>query len=247
MMIKRKERIDFTNLERKSKQAAWLTIRELRTLKKGGYYDSEGVLHNAEGRCQCTGVVRSTGQRCKNFAVPGELACHSCGGVRARKACGKSRIYSAFIQDPKISAVYESQARPDAEIAGITEELALLRGLLGTVIEERNFDTEEIKDIATVIKEIRQCVSECTKAEIKLGQLIDIGKVMLIFRKLGQIVAKYVDSAEILEKIEQEFSNIPWPAALGSVPQPTEAEPLAALPASSGEICAGDTRSYKPH
>ena len=214
----------------------WLTIGEVKTLASGGYYDSEGVLHNAEGCIRCTSVVKATSKRCRNFAIPGELYCHCHGGVKARAAAGKSRLYSAFIQDPRIESVY-TNCIENIEKQGIVEELGLLRSLLGKCISKSNdLDIKSLKDVASVIGEIRQLVNDCTKAEIQLGQLIDIGKVTLIINNLAKIVSKYIPDQEVLDKIAKEFSAIPWPATLASTPQPVEEEPVPRVPVKANTV-----------
>jgi len=218
------------------RDSPWLNLRELTVLTEGGYFDTEGVLHNADGCIRCTSMVKSTGKRCRNFAIPGELTCRCHGGALARAKAGKNRIYSGLIQSPEMANVYERTLN-DKEVAGVREELGLLRTLLVKVLQDNpDLGTKELKEVSSVMGEVRQLVTDCNKAEIRLGQLVDIGKVTLIINALAKIVAKYIKDEGTLKKIGEEFSKIPWPATLASTPQPDEEEPVRAVPIESSTI-----------
>ncbi|MBW8002608.1 MAG: hypothetical protein FVQ80_11405 [Planctomycetes bacterium] len=234
--IKRKRKKKTAIVKRED---GWLNDDEKKAISAGGYYDSEGVLHNEDGCPRCTSMVGSTGLRCKNFAIPGELTCHIHGGTLQRIKSGKTRIYSPFIQDKKMKSIYKKCLQGDnVEMVGIQEELALLRTLLAQIVRKNTkfLDTSSLKNIATVVGEIRQLTDSCTKAEIKLGQLIDIGKVTIIVGHLARIVSKYVTDQEDLKKIAKEFDNIIWPSPLGTTPQPDQEKPVRRLPGGASGI-----------
>jgi hypothetical protein len=155
-------------------------------------------------------MVSSTGVRCKNFAVPGELYCNIHGGTLARAKRGTSSLYSAFIEDSTLHAIFENSCNSDnKEVQGIREELALLRMLLAKLIRDDDISTtKEVKAIASIIGEIRQLTDSCTKADVRLGQLIDIAKIVGIMQQAAQIIMKYVKDPEIIEAIAAEFDNI---------------------------------------
>jgi len=225
-----------TDLTRPSKKSPWLSLAEKKMINDGGYFDTEGVLHNSEGLIRCTAMIKASGYRCKNFAVPGESICRCHGGLLAKTTTRKRRMYSVFLKDPRLSVMHESILE-DKEVAGVTEELALLRTLLAYVIEQLN-DGEgpglrDLKNIASITGEIRQLVSDCTSSQIKLGQLIDIGKVAIIIKQLAEIVQKYITDKEVLLKIAEEFDNVVWPATSASSPQPERRKPVGALPRPS--------------
>lgn len=204
------------------KDYRWLSRSQKATLLDGGYFDAEGILHNGDGCIRCTSVVAHSGKRCKNFAVPGELYCRCHGGVLARSKAQKgSAIYSAFIQDKKISQVYESIMKDD-ELRGMNEELAMLRALLAKVVgdEADGITSKGLKDVANVVGEIRQLINDCTKTEIRLGQLIDIGKITIIVKQLAVIINKHIKDEEILRKIAVEFDEVIWPSSGTTTPQP---------------------------
>ncbi len=210
------------------KDYRWLSKGQKATLLDGGYFDAEGVLHNGDGCIRCTSVVSATGKRCKNFAVPGELYCRCHGGVLARSKAQKgSAIYSAFIQDKKISQVYES-IMADDELRGMKEELAMLRALLAKVVgdEAKGITSKGLKDVSSVVGEIRQLINDCTKTEIRLGQLIDIGKITLIVKQLAAIITKYIKDEEIIRKIAVEFDDVIWPSSGATTPQPERERPV---------------------
>ncbi len=225
-----------TDLSRMSKKSAWLTLAEKKMVNDGGYFDTEGVLHNSEGLIRCTAMVKSSGYRCKNFAVPGESVCRIHGGLSLRNKARKGRLYSIFLKNPQISIMHESMLE-DKEVAGVTEELALLRTLLAYVVDQLN-DGEgpglrDLKNIASITGEIRQLVGDCTNSQIKLGQLIDIGKVTIIINQLAQIIQKHVTDKEVLLKIAAEFDNLIWPAASAQTPQPDRRKSVGSLPRPS--------------
>ncbi len=229
----KKKLVDYTNQDRKTNKYPWLSVLALRVMRGGGYYDSEGVIHNGEGCIRCTSMVKATGKRCNNFATVGETTCHIHGGQLARAKAGKQRIYSAFIEDARLRTVYE-RAQEDEELTGIREELSLLRTLLAKAVGDgTDYNLKDIKNVSSIVGEIRQLVKDCTVTEIRLGQLIDIGKVTIIVGQLAKIIQKYVTDPEVLEKIAKEFDNIIWPAASATTPQPSREEPLRALPEAS--------------
>jgi hypothetical protein len=208
-------------LEEQNVDFPWLSNFEALVLGRGGYYDTEGVLHNHEGCIRCTAMVQSTGQRCKNFAVHGELTCNIHGGTLARAKAGKQRLYSAFIDDPTLAAVFENACNDDnKEINGLREELGLLRMLLAKVLRTSELDTaKEVKEVAGVIGEIRQLVDSCTKAELRLGQLVDISKIGLIMQQAAKIIMVHVKDEEVIKKIAADIDNIIIPNAGATTPQ----------------------------
>lgn len=218
-------------------QFPWLTNAQKRILREGGYFDSEGAIHNSEGCIRCTSIVQSTQKRCKNFAVPGELYCMCHGGVVSRHTHGKQRIYSPFIQDATLKALYNAGDTGE-QVEGIREELGLLRALLAKVISETggDMDVKDLKGVASIIGEVRQLVNECTKADLKMGQLIELSKIGMIVKELAGIVCKYVTDEEILKKIADGFDKIILPATFASTSQPERTEPLRAISAISGEV-----------
>jgi hypothetical protein len=220
----------------KSKRHPWLRVNEAEILAGGGYFDSEGVLHNSDGCPRCTCTVNSTGKRCKNFAVPGSMNCKIHGGALIAADGKKMRLYSAFIENPTLSTVYEN-AMDNKEIAGINEELALLRVLLAQLIQKTSDpDIKQVKDIASVIGEIRQLVNDTTKTQIKLGQLIDVGKITIIVHALAKIIANHVKDDEIIQKISYDFDELIWPAPLASSPQPEREDAFSRVPALPEKI-----------
>lgn len=229
----KKKVTDYTDNDRSSKKYPWLSVIALRAMRNGGYYDSEGALHNDEGCIRCTSMVKSTGKRCCNFATVGETTCHIHGGQLARAKAGKQRIYSAFIEDSRMRNIYE-RAQDSEELTGIREELSLLRTLLAKAISVENMDLKGIKTVAGIVGEIRALVKDCTQTEIRLGQLIDIGKVTIIIGQLAKIIQKYITDEEVLKNIAKEFDNIVWPAASATTPQPDREKPVRALPDPSG-------------
>jgi hypothetical protein len=145
-------------------------------------------------------------------------------------------LYSAFIQDPTLKTIYEN-GKDDDQIRGLKEELGLLRALVGKVLAETTtFDVKTVKALSGVIGEIRQLVDGCTKAEIKMGQLIELSKIGIIVKNLAEIVHKYVDDPKTLELIADEFDQLIIPATFASTPQPESRQPVRRVPAISGEI-----------
>lgn len=229
-------------LKNLDKKYPWLTVFEAKALMSKGYFDSEGALHNTEGCVRCTSVVKSHGNRCRNFAESGELFCRIHGGLRARKKIGRQRIYSAFIEDASLKNVYEESLNEE-EVQGIREELALLRALLADIIRKVGLkDVRSVMGIARIIGEIRLVIKDCTATQINLGQLIDIGKVTLVVKALSTIIAKYVKDTDTIEKIANEFDNVIWPATFASTPQPIRKTPSREVSRLSGEICEGSNR-----
>jgi hypothetical protein len=115
----------------------------------------------------------------------------------------------------------------------------LLRVLLANILEKTggSLNVKATKEIASVIGEIRALVKDCTSTEIKMGQLIDIGKVTIIVQALANIVAKYIKDPETIEKIATEFDNVLWPAPLASTPQAAREAPSREVQKLPGEVC----------
>jgi len=215
----------------KSRKYPWLKISDVEVLSSGGYFDSEGVLHNSDDCPRCTGTIGSTGKRCRNFAIPGSTLCRVHGGALVAAEGKKMKLYSAFIQNPTLASVYE-KSLDNNEIIGINEELSLLRTLLADLIQKTTvLGVKEVKDIASVVGEIRQLVNDATKTQIKLGQLIDIGRITVIVHALAKIIATHVKDEELIKKIAYDFDNLIWPAPLASSPQPEREDALSRIPA----------------
>ncbi len=115
------------------------------------------------------------------------------------------------------------------------QKLSLLRILLAQAIGNADaFDLGEIKSVASIIGEIRQLVKDCASTEVRLGQLIDIGKVTIIVKNLATIIQKYITDDEVLKKIAEEFDNVIWPAPLATTTQPKREQPVQQIPGLPG-------------
>jgi hypothetical protein len=227
------------DIEGVPKRPQWLEPVEAVALGRGGHFDAEGVLHDASGNTRCTGVVRSTGQQCKNFSVDGELFCKFHGGVSCRKIAAKERIYSEVIEDPTMKNVYES-TQAEGEVNSVKEELGLLRALLAKYVEDFHVnETGDLKNISAVIGEIRQLVGDCTKIEVRLGQLIEVGSIVHVVKQLAAIIGKYIKDADTLESIAHEFDAVIWPAPLASTPQPRRTVSSTQVQEGSGKVLPG--------
>ena len=139
-------------------------------------------------------------------------------------------------------------------VAGVTNEL---QGTLGGILGSKDFkrtdrglnsglyrqrrrkefiDIKSLKGIAGVIGEIRQLVDNCTKAEIKMGQLIELSKIGIIVKQLAEIVHKHVKDERILELIADEFDRVIIPATFASTPQPENTTPIRKVPRLPSEV-----------
>ena len=218
--------------QKKDELGTWLDSDELNVLSAGGFFDHEGVLHNGEGCARCTSMVKSTGRRCKNFAVPGELYCNIHGGTLQRVKNGKRRLYSLAVQDPTLAAVLDSMNDDNEEITGLEEELRLLRLLVAKLLRKKDleFSTKELKDFASVIGEIRNLVDSCTKTSVRLGRMVSIEKIEVIVKQLETVIRKYVPDQVTLEKIAYEFRQITMPNAVIEADTVIEGESVRQLP-----------------
>jgi hypothetical protein len=231
--------------ETKDPKFSWLSVLEARTLAGGGYFDEEGLLHNKEGAVRCTSVVRSTGKRCKNFAGQGEVFCKYHGGSSAEKTSGKNRIYSPFIQDTRIEAIYRNTVDAEnKELSGIKDELGLLRALLAKVVgETENLGTKGLKEVAGVIGEIRQLVMDCVKAEVRFGNLISLQDTISFVTEILKINKDFIDDEELRKRLEYEYRETRLGCLLSNMPKPSAELPVREIPINAGALCPGHIES----
>jgi len=245
-----RRRNELSRSDQKSTTTNWLTIKELSTLTQGGYFDEDGVLRTKEGCIQCNAVIKATGRRCKNFSVLGFNYCIWHGGGKFRADNIKNIIYSPFLKNTTLKEAYERAMMSDST-TGIQEELALLRGLLAQTVSiwssAKVLDTKQLKEVASVIGEIRHLVNSCVSAEVKMGQLIDIGKMTLVIKQLCVILEKYITNPEILERIADEFDDISWPGTIFPSEKNGEKKSFRKIPKETNLLCEGSSGNTKPN
>lgn len=230
------EKLDRRN--RRSKTCRWLKEGELSILSKGGYFDAHGVLHTKDNRIQCAGIISGTTNRCRNFSLPGSNYCPYHGGK------SKGLVFSPFIKNKTLKEMAE-EFSTDNSLDTVKNEVALMRSLfmqtVNSFTEKDGFDPYELRQISSVIGEIRQLISTCLNMEEQSGRLIDVKSVVIIVNHLTKIIDKNVKDRDVIKRIANEFSRIPWPGSVKSTPGFVDDKPVRALPATTEVVCGRRT------
>lgn len=214
-------------------------------LQRGGYFDTEGCLHNNEGNVRCTAIVHSTSKRCKNFSAEGQTICKFHGGANLAKRNAKgASIYSCFLQDNTLAEVYRRSMETDQNQT-IRNELGLMRGLLATCVKtlaEDEITPKLMKDISMTIGEIRMLMDACMKQEIRMGNLIDVAQVAVVVKQIIDVLTKHIKDKDLLEDIANEFDRINWPGSFATTPQPSRQKPFREVQDKTTFVRGGSSR-----
>lgn len=96
------------------------------------------------------------------------------------------------------------------EIYSLKDEVGLLRLLIEGKINQCEDKSDLLLisgPLSDLIMKCNTLVEKCHKLEFKLGNLLDKGKVIQVAQIIIEIIGRYIDNEESLEKISEEIST----------------------------------------
>jgi len=108
------------------------------------------------------------------------------------------------------------QAAEDPDKLDLTDEMSLLRGLLGTYLKqmvgedgEMFVDNDTIKGVTTLIDKIGKTQVAISNHQTKMRENIPVRMIPVIIQGICNIVKSVVDDERLVTQISERIGNIP--------------------------------------
>ena len=153
-------------------------------------------------RCQ---YIRPTQGQCSNVQVEHSQYCPAHGGNKAFEAAKKVELRNYRLN--KFHKRIQELGNSDV-IMSLREEIALLRILIEEKVNRCDSELDLILmsgPLSDLVMKVEKVVSSCNRLESKLGDHLDRTKVLQYAQIIVQIIAKHVDSNEVVEAINEDI------------------------------------------
>ncbi len=165
-------------------------------------------------RCQAVGD-KGNGQCCY-FASDQSKYCPKHGGESAAKAKEKARVHDYRLQvwQERVDEFAESE-----RVKTLRGEIGILRITLEMMYNRWAQDPNEFilnsGRIMQTVNQIERLVNTCDKLETKFGMLLDKSAAINLANGFVQIIQKYIDNPEVIDKISGEMITLLGTVGLG--------------------------------
>jgi hypothetical protein len=154
---------------------------------------------------RCIAIKHATGQRCRNYAAPGDTRCwkHGAGGKAYRM---RYQFKTKTLQD-----AYEVLAsNPDRLDLG--EELGLARLILQTLVSRtEKLGSENGEAILSLTRNIGDLAGTMSRIEKDIRQTVNAEQLRTIADQMLLIVTRHIKDPEVLGKIQDDLCSIALP------------------------------------
>jgi hypothetical protein len=163
-------------------------------------YETKWERVDEDSPLRCQYISPNVGQ-CRNKQVEGSKFCPAHGGNKAFQAAEKRRLinYRLTKYKERIGSSLDSD-----QLLSLKEEVAILRMLIEEKLNKCESSTDLILmagPLSDLIVKVEKLVSSCSRLDLRLGNLLDKGRVLQFAQTLIQIVSDEIDDEKILEKI----------------------------------------------
>lgn len=153
---------------------------------------------------RCQYVISNIGQ-CSLKAVKNSQYCPAHGGNKAFQAKEKAELRNYRLNKFKqrIGELSSSDA-----ILSLKEEIGIIRLLIEEKINQCDSTAELILisgPLSDLAMKADKLVTSCNRLDMRLGNLLDKGRVLQLAQTIVQIISHYVTDDEILEKISSQI------------------------------------------
>ncbi len=157
----------------------------------------ERVDEDSPDRCQ---YIMSQGQ-CRNKKVEHSEYCPAHGGHKAYQAKEQKELRNYRLNQFKqrVGELTNSDG-----IFSLRQEIGVLRLLIEHKINQCTSTTDLLLvagPLSDLAMKVERVTTSCGRLDIKLGRLLDTGKILQFAQTIIQIVSDEIDALEILEKI----------------------------------------------
>ncbi len=164
-------------------------------------YTKEFVAPDDPHRCQ---AIAGTTQ-CRLKAVDGTNLCSAHGGGLLRQTAERKAMKNYRLT--KFKARAEELGNSDG-LFSLKDEVSILRMLIEERVEKCQDNYELVassQPLSDLIMKCEKLVTSCQRLESKLGNLLDKTKVLQFAQLIIEIIGKYIDDEELLDKIGDEI------------------------------------------
>ncbi len=157
----------------------------------------ERVDEDSPDRCQ---YIMSQGQ-CRNKKVEHSEYCPAHGGHKAYQAKEQKELRNYRLNQFK-QRITELSSSDD--ILSLREEIGVLRMLIEHRINQCTSTTDLLLvagPLSDLLMKVERVVTSCSRLDMKLGRLLDKGKVLQFAQTMVQIVSEEIEDNDVLEKI----------------------------------------------
>lgn len=154
-------------------------------------------------RCQASKVMTSGGQ-CNYLAKEGSQYCpiHASMSdtIAAKRAANQYRLTQ--YQERM------SEFTTSSEIKNLRAEIGISRMVLEGIVNACKTDTDMLAfsgKISDMVMKIGKLIQVCQRLDIQMGMMLDRDKIMIIGKRIVEIVEKAVPNKEILDEIGEDI------------------------------------------
>lgn len=174
--------------------------------ERKGSSDGEYVASNGRSR-RCMAYCRSTGNRCRQWAIPGCTVCKYHGGRVGR--------YDDAIKNQALRDKYKQQVA-DKQLTDLEDDLALLRAMTEVIVERAFPADADVKDIpadrigviSTLLEKVTKLVDSITKHQLAKGQLVSIQSMTRMVDTMTLILQRHIPDQELLRRIVADMTTV---------------------------------------
>lgn len=171
-----------------------------------------GVMGNSE---KCTGIVKSTGKRCKKDPIAGTLFCgkHTRSPGGRPTTTGKQSKYTCEALGGSID-----KFRNDPDIKCLRDEVAVLRALLENIMGKLVDDPTQLADVSPALMElcnnIGKQVERLVKIEDGLKLNVSVVDIHMMVNQVVEILTEEIGEESVLEKLKKRLAGLSYSGAM---------------------------------
>ncbi len=155
---------------------------------------------------RCQHVIPTQGQ-CVNKAMPDAQNCKVHGGWNQNDSVKKNKLK---LYKLNLLANRAGELSSSADAFNLRDEIGMLRLLIEEKWNLCNSTNELIlmsQPLSELILRVEKLTASCSKAEIRLGQLLDRTQVQQFAQTIIDIIAKRIPNVDVIEAIADDIST----------------------------------------
>ncbi len=161
---------------------------------------------------QCTATSKRSGARCRKPAMQGRTVCRAHGGATPRGVASPHFRHGRWSKDlPAQLAERYTQARQDAELLSLQDEIALVDTRIGDLLATPGDGGDgEVAwaELARLIEQRRRLTESEVKHRAAAGQMVALEQVLALAGALAASVTAHVTDPAVRDAIHRDLEQL---------------------------------------